>query len=250
MSPLILGSIDDEINLQGYSWEREWRYTKGKQEEMKKETEEEYKLRFDYDDIIYICCPDEDENQIQEIVKENQNIKYLKTWEEYNEIIDFLDTKDFDKEDEVEDLEEKQRRIGSLINRYESGYQQIDKLKERLDHIARIIEEKKEKKKEEIKREIIIKIISDKLGDEAAVGGVEKTIRNTDIEINLIINNLAYTLCKKYKNAGAYLYNSINKDHYSKKNYPKQTKDEVDKLRDEIINEFNQSLERHLDLEG
>ncbi|MBE9240101.1 abortive infection system antitoxin AbiGi family protein [Synechocystis salina] len=232
ISPLIFGNINSRNNLQGYSWEREWRYTKGNKEDIEKETEEEYKLKFNYDEITYICCPDEDKRQIQEIVGNTPNIKYLKTWEEYNEIIDFLSAKDSYQEDEVEELEEKQHRIRNLIIRYESGYQQIDKLKEHLDHITESIEDK-------IERQNIINIISNKLGKDAATGGVEKIIKKSNMSIERIVNNLAYTLCSEYTDPGRFLFKSIEKDYYTTCSEDKKI-DEVNKQKNKIMGELDQ----------
>ncbi|WLT40129.1 hypothetical protein NON20_17485 [Synechocystis sp. B12] len=238
ISPLILGDINDENNLQGYSWEREWRYTKGNKEEIEKETEEEYKLKFNYDEINYICCPDEDKMQIQEIVGNTSTIKYLKTWEEYNEIIDFLNARDSYQEDEIEELEEKQHRIRNLIGRYESGYQQINRLKEHLDDIAKSIEEKQ---KDRIDRQNIIKIISNKLGEASATGGVKEEIENRNRSIESIVNNLAYTLCSEYRDAGRFLYRSITKKYYD--TCSKDKIDEVNKQRNKIMDELDEYRE-------
>lgn len=247
ISPLILGDINDENNLQGYSWEREWRYTKGNKEEIEKETEEEYKLKFNYDEINYICCPDEDKMQIQEIVGNTSTIKYLKTWEEYNEIIDFLNARDSYQEDEIEELEEKQHRIRNLIGRYESGYQQINRLKEHLDDIAKSIEEKQ---KDRIDRQNIIKIISNKLGESSAKGGVKKEIvEKRDWSIEHIVNNLAFTLiytfCYECKIPGGLLYTSIIKDNYNTYDRKKIEIDidEVNKEKNKIMDELDEYRE-------
>lgn len=70
------------INKQGFTWEREWRYSKSDS------------FDFDYSEIKIICCPEEDIEEIQNIIGENANqIKFVSTWSEYNEVKDFMESR-------------------------------------------------------------------------------------------------------------------------------------------------------------
>lgn len=79
----------EKEKLQGYIWEREWRYTTP--------LNSDPDFVFSYDDIRIICCADEDENIFKEIIGEQyiekNQIQFIRTWQEYNEIKDFLNRK-------------------------------------------------------------------------------------------------------------------------------------------------------------
>jgi DNA-binding helix-hairpin-helix protein with protein kinase domain len=60
-------------------WEREWRLPSSDG------------LSFHYSDIKVVCCPSEETSTIKEIlVGYEQNIQFVNTWIEYNEVTDYL----------------------------------------------------------------------------------------------------------------------------------------------------------------
>lgn len=78
--PFITPVFQDE-SRQGYTWEREWRYfdssTTG--------------FEFSYEDIEIICCPPSEKVEIEEkLGKFSRDIKFVSTWGEYNEVVEFM----------------------------------------------------------------------------------------------------------------------------------------------------------------
>lgn len=76
--PLTTPLLEDEP-AQGYMWEREWRYTDPKG------------FAFPYSSIKIICCPEYEERDIREVLgKYAANVKFVRSWKEYNEVTSFL----------------------------------------------------------------------------------------------------------------------------------------------------------------
>jgi hypothetical protein len=82
LKPLLFPLLEKKP-LQGFMWEREWRYPF------------ENGLIFSYDSIKIICCPKEERNEIEDILKPViDKIQIVESWKEYNEIIDYLRTRE------------------------------------------------------------------------------------------------------------------------------------------------------------
>ncbi|MFV5405305.1 hypothetical protein VXQ92_11380 [Acinetobacter sp. 228] len=78
--PFITPVFQDE-NRQGYTWEREWRYFNA----------ESMGFKFSYEDIEIICCPPSEKSAIEEQLGSfSRNIKFVSTWGEYNEVVEFM----------------------------------------------------------------------------------------------------------------------------------------------------------------
>lgn len=66
---------------QGYTWEREWRYFDPKTTG----------FEFSYEDIEIICCPVSEKSDIEkQLGHYARNIKFVSTWGEYNEVVEFM----------------------------------------------------------------------------------------------------------------------------------------------------------------
>ncbi|MDM1248521.1 hypothetical protein HX005_14090 [Acinetobacter sp. R933-2] len=73
--------VFQDVERQGYTWEREWRYynanTTG--------------FEFFYKDIAIICCPPSEKPAIEkQLGSYSRNIRFVSTWGEYNEVVDFM----------------------------------------------------------------------------------------------------------------------------------------------------------------
>lgn len=76
-------SLNENSRLQGFMWEREWRLPSSDG------------LSFHYSDIKVVCCPSEETNRIKEILAGyEQNIQFVNTWVEYNEVTDYLSNRE------------------------------------------------------------------------------------------------------------------------------------------------------------
>lgn len=65
---------------QGYSWEREWRYPLPPG------------LAFDLADVRVICCPEEEQAEIEGILGAHAaNVRFVRTWTEFSDVTDFLE---------------------------------------------------------------------------------------------------------------------------------------------------------------
>lgn len=76
-------SLNENNHLQGFMWEREWRLPSSDG------------LSFHYSDIKVVCCSSEETNRIKEILAGyEQNIQFVNTWVEYNEVTDYLSNRE------------------------------------------------------------------------------------------------------------------------------------------------------------
>ncbi|MDQ7815751.1 MAG: abortive infection system antitoxin AbiGi family protein [Melioribacteraceae bacterium] len=64
---------------QGFMWEREWRYPQSQG------------FVFPFDNIRIICCPEDEETQIREIIGGfSENISFIRSWIEYDDVTNFI----------------------------------------------------------------------------------------------------------------------------------------------------------------
>ncbi|MDC4992523.1 hypothetical protein OHW17_06200 [Acinetobacter baumannii] len=81
IAPLMTPLGHDTSN-QGFMWEREWRYP------------DEEGFEFHYQDIEIICCPFDEVASISEILGEySNNITFVETWGEYEEVSKYLESR-------------------------------------------------------------------------------------------------------------------------------------------------------------
>jgi hypothetical protein len=76
----LMNSLMENEPKQGFIWEREWRYPNPDG------------FQFSYSDIEIICCPADERDNIAAILGPHaKNIKFVESWEQYNQITEFLD---------------------------------------------------------------------------------------------------------------------------------------------------------------
>jgi len=76
--PLLFPLLEGE-SKQGFMWEREWRAT------------DSNGFVFNHDDIRIICCPQEEEQIIREILGTSaNNVQFIRVWREYDDVTQFL----------------------------------------------------------------------------------------------------------------------------------------------------------------
>jgi hypothetical protein len=75
----IMNSLMEYEKKQGFIWEREWRSVKPEG------------FVFSYEDIEIICCPDEEREEIAQILGEQaKRITFVSSWDQYDDVITFL----------------------------------------------------------------------------------------------------------------------------------------------------------------
>jgi len=85
----------EQKDSQGFIWEREWRYPDKKG------------FIFPYNSIKIICCPENEEGKIREILGNYENkITYIRTWVEYEDVTNFISEKQPQWAEKVEIPEE------------------------------------------------------------------------------------------------------------------------------------------------
>jgi hypothetical protein len=224
-----ISPLFENEELQGYTWEREWRYTRG-----------DY-LKFDYFNISYICCPLAEQEAIRKVIEDSkeaeaiQNIQFLENWQEYNEITTFLQRKQLSGNDELEELLAEKCRTHNLISYYDSHYKKIDELKSHLSQVVNYINNKKEEIEDIIKREAILEYVEENFGEESSQGGVERIISDKDTDLDRIIANIAYCVNRRRISReidGRYIYKSIDE------NYANNLSQEVQKYTNKIIKDI------------
>ncbi|SJN59909.1 hypothetical protein VR7878_03809 [Vibrio ruber DSM 16370] len=78
--PLMMPLLENKAS-QGFMWEREWRY----------ENAQDRGLVFPYSAIKIICCPENEEEGIRHVLGiYSNNIKFVRSWREYNEVTSYL----------------------------------------------------------------------------------------------------------------------------------------------------------------
>ncbi|MFW1969495.1 hypothetical protein ACG95P_20845 [Acinetobacter guillouiae] len=77
--------VFQDIKRQGYTWEREWRYYDSNT----------IGFEFSYRDIAIICCPLSEKIAIEEKLGIHaEKIRFVSTWGEYNEVVDFMKSRE------------------------------------------------------------------------------------------------------------------------------------------------------------
>lgn len=112
---------------EGYIWEREWRYT----------SPDNVDFIFSYAYIRIICCTDEDESNFKRIIGEefiqSNPIKFIRTWEQYDEITDFINNRSRDTDDNIKQRIQKvlaeRKGIESYLSHFSIQEKNISKIK-------------------------------------------------------------------------------------------------------------------------
>ena len=198
--------------LQGYIWEREWRYT----------TPEDSDFVFSYDDIRIICCDDEDENDFKQIIGEKyiekNQIKFIRTWQEYDEITDFLNREKI----KINNINVNKKIQGTL-----SVKKDIDnyiKYLENQEKRIKGLQELRESLSEEIKKIALIQIFERISGIPIIPAKFKKKIMETDCKtiINAITAYQEYKQNNQIDSHEAYLIKAINQKWKANNNLEKE----------------------------
>ncbi|EOG9063770.1 hypothetical protein KW450_21380 [Vibrio fluvialis] len=79
----LMNSLMENEPKQGFIWEREWRSPNPEG------------FDFSYSDIDIICCPEEEQDEIVSILGDfANNIKFVRSWSQYNEVKEFLSSRE------------------------------------------------------------------------------------------------------------------------------------------------------------
>lgn len=139
LMPLITPVFQDEYR-QGFTWEREWRYY----------NKDDKGFEFSYEEIEIICCPENEKGQIQEKLGDHASrIQFVNTWGEYNEVIEFLKSREFNYEygsgrTEADKLRSKKIEVTRNKNQLDAYQAYAESLAKRIDELKRISEEYQE----------------------------------------------------------------------------------------------------------
>lgn len=209
--------------LQGYIWEREWRYA----------THNNSDFVFSYDDIRIICCDDEDENLFKEIIGkhyiEKNQIQFIRTWQEYDEITDFLNRKTQNINNinrKIQKTLAEKKGIDRYIDYVESQNNRINQLNDLRKHLD-----------EEIKKIALIQVFEKISGAKFIPTNLKKKIIESDCEI--LINAIAaYQASKKSNEIEkpiGYLLKAITEGWKPPSKNSEQELDQIRKQMNEII---------------
>ncbi len=105
--PLLFPLLEDEPR-QGYMWEREWRAT------------DENGFVFSNTNIRIICCPQEEEGVIRDILgSAASNIQFIRAWQEYDDVTRFLESQ-----------QQTWRKYGESLSQVKQDHQKIQQIRE------------------------------------------------------------------------------------------------------------------------
>lgn len=223
----------EKEELQGYIWEREWRYTTPNNLDST--------FVFSYDDIRIICCDDEDEDIFKTIIGEDyierNKIQFIRTWQQYNEITGFLaqrtqnintiNVKIQEKLDKKINEKEGIDRYLNYLQNQAKKINEIENFKDNLDEEIKKISEEIEKKK------FLVELCKNIIEVDSIPKKLEIKIMETDCEI--IINSIA--AYQEYKN--------YQESKNSKINYPASCLIKaIDNTRKPKSNKFKQELDK------
>lgn len=99
----------ENTQRQGYMWEREWRFCP--------DIYSDYNgFAFPHKWIKVICCPDDERDAIKALVGSQvaRSITFIRSWQEYNEVTEFLKKRDFGESPNVADNYDDAGKIQSL----------------------------------------------------------------------------------------------------------------------------------------
>lgn len=129
--PLIFPLLESHPN-QGFMWEREWRHPDPRG------------LSFAHTEIAVICCPPEEEPGIRSILAGSANrIKFIRTWEEYDDVTDYLERQEavWKSERKTEkaaaSIDDKLKQIDKQIQSRKIVANQLDSYKDIIEQLTR-----------------------------------------------------------------------------------------------------------------
>lgn len=110
--PLLFPLLENE-QLQGYMWEREWRHPNPDG------------FTFNLSDIKIICCPEEEEQNIRDILGNTATqVDFIRAWREYDDVTDYLQKQSqiwqsqSEKIEQAKPTDETIGRLRNLVQQY------------------------------------------------------------------------------------------------------------------------------------
>lgn len=148
IKPLLFPLLETEP-LQGFIWEREWRYP------------HDDGLIFSYSSVKIICCPRDERDAIVDILGEqSKEIDIIESWKEYEEVTNYLKMRQQDfnadaldnidaitKVEDLRNLKNKNDQMLNLLREYYNSYKEaINRIESQ--NISKIIERMEDKSKQ------------------------------------------------------------------------------------------------------
>ncbi|HEX9005423.1 MAG TPA: hypothetical protein VGB07_36285 [Blastocatellia bacterium] len=122
--PLIFPLLQNETQ-QGFMWEREWRFTNVNG------------LVFNHRDVRIICCPQNEENEIRDILGASAlRVQFIRAWREYDDVTEYLrrQQKVWQQQDQsvqqAKEDDQKITQIRELIQQYQIAKHSLDAYQE------------------------------------------------------------------------------------------------------------------------
>lgn len=136
--------IFQDVDRQGYTWEREWRYYNSAFKD----------FEFSYSDISIICCPPGEKYLIEQQLGEYaKKIQFVSTWGEYNEVVEFMKSRTHNftlsmaSNSKFEELNLRKKEINRTKNQLEAYKEYASSLAAQIDRLeAHISDYEKELK--------------------------------------------------------------------------------------------------------
>ncbi|WP_278492017.1 hypothetical protein [Acinetobacter gyllenbergii] len=131
--------VFQDIDRQGYTWEREWRYFNSFEKD----------FEFQYKDIAIICCPVSEKRAIEERLGVHaEKVRFVSTWGDYNEVVDFMKSREhnyffnehIDCEESLNRLIVKERELNRAKSQLESYRDYASNLANQISDLEKYIE--------------------------------------------------------------------------------------------------------------
>lgn len=126
--------LGEDMDIQGFMWEREWRYPKSEG------------FTFPLSTVKVICCPEEEEDAIRDILGEYaEAVQFVRAWDEYDDVTAYLKGKEVQwreqvraipQIDDVDELVALKIQHSQVVNSLENHEAIISKLKNELDTVV------------------------------------------------------------------------------------------------------------------
>lgn len=120
---------------QGFTWEREWRYFG------------DDGFEFNYSEIKIICCPENEKKDIQIALGNYANsIKFVSTWGEYNEVVEFMKSREHNftlgigQGETINNLLEKKTELNRAKNQLQAYQDYAKKLAAQISTLENYVE--------------------------------------------------------------------------------------------------------------
>lgn len=117
----LLYPLSEDSQFQGFMWEREWRHT------------DAAGLEFSHEDIKIICCPENEEAGIKQLLGATANqIDFVHTWQEYDDVTNYLSRQHAtwrNREERIEKFKgpnKEKLKVENLLAQYNQALNSLD----------------------------------------------------------------------------------------------------------------------------